>query len=172
MGGRGGREEPAGAPALFEGESGAYRAEVFLHLLEREVRRALRYQEFLVVLALDLASPRPAALGPPTLLRRLAEHLQGEVRTTDLVGRWGDGLGVALLCASAEDARIVARRLLARVQGVAQSEALGPPGGAAVRIGGACFPQSGSDARSLLQASLAAARRAAAMPGGDVWFGA
>jgi hypothetical protein len=150
---------------LFDVETLAYRAEVFAHLVEREVRRALRYQEFLVVLALQLAAPRPEALGPPRLLRLLAAHLQGEVRATDIVGHWGQGLGVALLCASAAEARGIARRLLARVHGLTL-------GAAPVRIGGACFPQSGSDAHSLLQASLAAVQRAAETPGGDVWIGA
>jgi hypothetical protein len=159
-----GEREPGDA-GLFAAASRAYRGEVFLHLLEREVHRALRYQEFLVVLALDLAAPQPA------LLQRLAEHLYGEVRVTDVVGEWGGGLKVVLPSTSAEDARLVARRLMARVQGLAAANGLPPPRGIAMRIGGACFPQSGSDARGLLQASLAAAQRAAEMPGEGVWIG-
>jgi len=161
-----------GGPGLFDAETLAYRAEVFSHLVEREVLRALRYQEFLVVLALNLADPRHEGLVPPALLRLMADHIHEEVRTTDIVGRLGDGLGVALVCVSEDDARVVAWRLLARVQGLTQSADLLPPGAAAVRIGGACFPQGGSDARSLLQASLAAIQRAAETPGGGVWIGA
>jgi hypothetical protein len=153
--------ERANGQELFEAETVAYRAAVFAHLVEREVRRALRYQEFLVILAVGLGDPRHPTPVPPPLLRLAAAHLHDALRTTDLVGRLGDGLGVALVCVSEAEARAVARRLLARLQGLAQ---------AAVRIGGACFPRSGSDARSLLQASLTAVQRAAETPSGDVCF--
>ena len=168
---RGSGERQTG-PGLFDAETLAYRSEVFVHLVEREVRRALRYQEFLVILALHLVDLRHEGLVPPALLRLMADHIHGEVRATDIVGRWGDGLAVALVCASEDDARGVARRLLARVQGLAPPADLLPPGAAPVRIGGACFPQSGSDAQSLLQASFAAVQRAAETPGGGVWIGA
>ena len=167
-----GRGEQQAGPGLLDTESWAYRSEVFAHLVEREVRRALRYQEFLVVLALNLAHPGDEGLMPPALLRLVADHIHEEVRATDLVGRWGDGLAVALVCTSKDDARAVASRLLARVQGLTQSAALPPPGAAPVRIGGACFPQSGSDAQSLLRSSLVAVQRAAETPGGGVWIGA
>ena len=168
---RGSGERQTG-PGLFDAETLAYRSEVFVHLVEREVRRALRYQEFLVILAVALGDPAHPTRVPPPLLRLAADHIYGEVRTTDIVGRLGDGLGVALVCVSEEDARGVAWRLLARVQGLTQSADLLPPGAAPLRIGGACFPQGGSDARSLLQASLAAIQRAAETPGGGVWIGA
>jgi len=164
--------EQLNGQALFDHETLVYRPAVFAHLVEREVRRAMRYQEFLVILAVALGDPAHPIPVPPPLLRLAADHIYGEVRTTDIVGRLGDGLGVALVCVTEEDARLVARRLLARVQGVAETSAWLSGGGTAVRIGGACFPQSGSDARSLLQASLAAARRAAETPGGGVWIGA
>ena len=162
--------EPPDAPSLFDAETSAYRGEVFAHLLEREVRRAMRYQEFPVVLAVALGDPHTTRIAPP-LLRVAAEQVQGEVRTTDLVGRLGDGLGVALVSVTEEDARLVARRLLARVEGLTRFEALPQMGRAAVRIGGACFPRGGSDAQGLLQASLAALQRAADTPGGAVWIG-
>lgn len=124
------------------------------------------------MLALNLADPGGEGPVTPALLRLMADHIHEEVRVTDLVGRWGDGLAVVLVCTSEDDARAVASRLLARAQGLVQSAALPPPGAALVRIGGACFSQSGSDARSLLQASLVAVQRAAETPGGGVWIGA
>jgi len=54
---------------LFDEETGAYRPEVFSHLVEREVKRALRYREFLVILALDLGEYLRRLPDPPAILR-------------------------------------------------------------------------------------------------------
>ncbi len=155
---------------LFDEESGAYRPEVFGHLVEREVKRALRYHEFLVILALDVGKYLRRLPGPSAILRLVADHVRGEVRATDIVGRLGESLGVALLCVTMEDARLVAERLQARVTAVAPPTEGLPATQAAISIGGACFPTKGTDARALLNASLDALRRAAAEPGGGVWI--
>jgi GGDEF domain-containing protein len=154
---------------LFDQETLVYEPSVFAHLVEREVRRAMRYQEFLAVLAVALEDPRETRV-PAALLRLAADHIYGEVRTTDIVGRLGDALGIALVCVTEEDARLVARRLLTRLQGVAETSAKLSGGGASVRIGGACFPKSGSDARTLLEVSLSAVQHANESPSGGVCF--
>jgi hypothetical protein len=163
--------EQQNGQGLFDHETLVYRPAVFAHLVEREVRRAMRYQEFLVILAVALGDPAHRVPVPPSLLRLAADHIYGEVRTTDIVGRLGDGLGVALVCVTEEDARLVARRLLARVQGVAGTSAWLSGGGTVVCVGGACFPKSGSDARTLLEVSLSALQRATEPPSGGVWIG-
>lgn len=163
-------QRPNGADGLFDDETGAYRSEVFGHLVEREVRRALRYQEFLVVLALDLGAQPRQLPNPRSVLRLAAEQILREVRTTDIVGRLGDQLGIALVCVTIEDAQMVAERLQARVKAVTLPKETLPEGSAAVSIGGACFPRGGTDAVALLQGSLKALRRAATEPGGGVWI--
>ena len=155
---------------LFDEVTGAYRPEVFSHLVEREVKRALRYHEFLVILALDLGDSLRRLPDPPAVLRLVADHIQREVRATDIVGRLGENLGVALLCVTMEDARLVAERLQARVKAVALPTEPLPAGQGVISIGGACFPRGGTDAAVLLRASLNALRRAAAEPGGGVWL--
>lgn len=158
------------APWLFDQEIRVYRPEVFGHLMEREVRRALRYQEFLVVLVVDVKDQRGRSPAPASALRLVSDHVRGEVRVTDIVGRLGDGVGVVLTCVTEEDARRVAARLHFRVRAVAFPTDVFPTGQAAVTIGGACFPGGGTDAAALLRCSLTALRRAAMEPGGGVWI--
>ncbi|HWU41077.1 MAG TPA: diguanylate cyclase [Candidatus Acidoferrum sp.] len=155
---------------FFDEETGVYRSKLFSHLVEREVRRALRYQEFLVVLALDLGDQLRQLPNAREVQRLAAEQILREVRTTDIVGRLGEQLAIALICIAVEDARLVAERLQARVRAVTPPRHPSSDGPAAVSVGGACFPRSGTDAAALLQGSLTALRRAAAEPGGGVWI--
>ena len=153
---------------LFDSETGAYRSEVFNHLLEREVRRALRYPEFLVVLLVDPGDQIRRSSDPLVLLRLVADNIRREMRLTDIVGRLDDMLGIALPCVTVDDARLVAARVQARVRAVIQTRELSVIGPAVVSIGGAGFPRSGSSATALIQASIDAVRRAATHSGGDV----
>ncbi len=157
-----------GISFLFDNESGLYRPEVFRHLLEREVRRAFRYQEFLVLLLVDAGESRHSVSDSFAALRTVSENLRLETRATDLLGRVNGMLGIVLPCITVEDARLVAARVKARIEEVWQAQQPARFTPATIRIGGAGFPRGASSVERLLRASYDALKQAAARPGGEL----
>ncbi len=83
---------------------------IFLSLLDKELARAERYNQYVSILLFKLAGvPRREQ---NFWLARLAQVLADQVRKSDCFGGFEEGtLGVILICASAEKARIVLERL-------------------------------------------------------------
>lgn len=84
--------------------------QIFLYLLEKELTRAERYNHFVSILLLRVEGVpgRERAFW----LARLALALADKVRRSDCLGNIEEGtLGVILICASAENARIALERL-------------------------------------------------------------
>jgi diguanylate cyclase (GGDEF)-like protein len=80
--------------ATYESLTGLLRREGILEALEREHQRALRYRRPLTIGMADLdhfkqINDRHGHLVGDALLKRLAQTLQGELRSTDAIGRYG-----------------------------------------------------------------------------------
>ncbi len=84
--------------------------QVFLSLLDKELARAERYNQHVSVLLLKIEGlPRQEQ---DVWLTRLVQGLADKVRKSDCFGIFGDGtLGVILICAGAEKARMALERL-------------------------------------------------------------
>ncbi len=84
--------------------------QIFLSLLDKELARAERYNHFASILLLRVEGVpgRERAFW----LARLAQVLADKMRKSDCFGVFEEGtLGIILICASAEQARIVLERL-------------------------------------------------------------
>jgi len=85
---------------------------IFLPLLDKELARAERYNQYVSILLLRLEGV--PGREQSFWLERLAQVLAGKVRKSDCFGGFEEGtLGVILICASAENARIALERLRA-----------------------------------------------------------
>ncbi|MCB1057599.1 MAG: diguanylate cyclase, partial [Acidobacteria bacterium] len=78
----------------IESLTGLLRREATLELLEKELHRALRYRRPLSVAMLDLdhfkaINDRYGHLVGDALLKRIASTLDGQIRSTDFLGRYG-----------------------------------------------------------------------------------
>ena len=84
--------------------------QIFLSLLDKELARAERYNQHASILLLKIEGvPKQEQ---DLWLARLAQVLANKVRRSDCFGVFEEGtLGVILICASAEKARIVLERL-------------------------------------------------------------
>ena len=84
--------------------------QIFLSLLDKELARAQRYNQHVSLLLLKIEGvPRREQ---DSWLARLAQVLANKVRKSDCFGGFEEGtLGVVLICASSEKARIALERL-------------------------------------------------------------
>lgn len=78
----------------YESLTGLLRREAILEKLEQELQRAVRYRRPLTIGMADLdhfkdVNDRYGHLAGDALLKRVAQTLQGELRSTDAVGRYG-----------------------------------------------------------------------------------
>ncbi|MBI4496061.1 MAG: hypothetical protein HY697_03910 [Deltaproteobacteria bacterium] len=128
---------------------GPLERDLFLYLLDLEVKRARRYQNFFCMLVLKLAElPRSGdGRNPQGCLRTLARLLREELRETDLLGVFSDDVLVALLPygddASGEQARSRFEDNLRFIDFSGQ--------GFEVRIERVCFPLDGTDTVDLIE---------------------
>ena len=128
--------------------------EVFSALLEIELKRSLRYQNYLALLLVEtqLGLPRGE---PKNSGSKMTALVRSVIRETDLVGALEQNLlTVLLLNSDNRTASLVANRLSNWV-----SQCLGT--GSRLSIGGACFPTHATDLQGLYQSAsgmLVAAR--------------
>jgi hypothetical protein len=123
--------------------------EVFDFVLNNELKRAIRSQNFLTLLVVEPV-PRQPTGEPKKLARELAHVISRVVRETDILSPGADGrLSVVLLDADFQHSMLVVERLMARVE---HYEFTTP---AAVSIGVASCPTHGADLESLRSAAQA-----------------
>jgi len=103
--------------ATYEGLTGLYRREVILDILERECGRAIQCNDPIAVAMIDIDQFKTfnddhGHLAGDLILQRVARTLQSELRTTDLVGRYGGEEFLAVLPSTdLEGARIAAEHM-------------------------------------------------------------
>ncbi len=118
--------------------------QIFLPLLDKELARAERYNQYVSILLLKLAGV--PGREQSFWLERLAQVLAGKVRKSDCFGGFEEGtLGVILICASAENARIALERL--RVEALLCLA--GGPQGITLKTSYAVFPSEATSLDSL-----------------------
>jgi diguanylate cyclase (GGDEF)-like protein len=133
---------------FFDEATGAIESDLFDFLVECEITRNLRHQNFATIL---MVQPDKKPYASETL-RTLAALIRKNVRDTDLIGRMNDvRFGVLLLYAGLDGAYIAASRILEHVN------SYNFPYEAAQRlsvsIGGACFPTNSTEKETLLKAA-------------------
>lgn len=121
--------------------------EVFDFVLNNELKRAIRSQNFLTLLVVEPLPQTPE--GERTkLARELADVISREVRETDILSPDESGrLSVVLLDADFQNSMYVVARLMARVE---HYEFTTP---ASISIGAACCPTHGADIQALRSAA-------------------
>jgi diguanylate cyclase (GGDEF)-like protein len=103
--------------ATYESLTGVLRREAVLDILDREVQRASRYGRPLAVAMVDLdhfksVNDRFGHLGGDGVLQRVAQVLRNELRSTDVIGRYGgEEFLVVLPETSLEGASAVAEKI-------------------------------------------------------------
>ncbi len=117
---------------------------IFLPILDKELARAERYNQYVSILLLKLEGvPRREQ---DFWLARLAQVLADKVRKSDCFGGFEEGaLGVILICASAQNARIALERL--RVEALLRLS--GGPQGITLKTSYAVFPSEATSLDSL-----------------------
>ena len=139
-----------GDPFLEE-DSRVLTPEAFDFVLNNELKRALRSQNFLTLLVVE-PTPRPPT--PPVdrgrAVQQVARVVSREVRETDLLSQTQEGrLSVVLLDADLPNSMRVVERLLSRLENYEFPTPL------TIEVGAACCPTHGADADSLRRAAEA-----------------
>ena len=125
----------------------------FIETLDREVLRADRSQRPFTILMLDLdglksINDRRGHLAGNQALKRVADAMKAECRSTDLAARYGgDEFGLILIDSDAGMARHVARRIDTRLRNQEEELRL------RVSIGMGIYPQDGRTPQELLEAA-------------------
>jgi hypothetical protein len=138
--------------------------EAFDFVLNNELKRAVRSQNYLTLLLLEPMAPAaPAAKGaapsqtatpPPETVRQVARLVSREVRETDLLAQTGSGrVSVVLLDADLQNSMRVVDRLMARFEHYEFPTPL------EIEVGAACCPTHGVDVESLRQTAEQRAAR-------------
>ena len=134
---------------FFEEDRRVLTPEAFNFVLNNELKRAVRSQNFLTLLLME-PSPRPA--DPPVetgnAVRQIAKIVSREVRETDLLSQTAEGqLSVVLLDADLPNSLRVVERLMSRLDHYEFPTPL------TIEVGAACCPTHGADAETLRRAA-------------------
>ena len=122
--------------------------EAFEFVLNNELKRAMRSQNYLTLLQIEATESSLEGGGPIQLARELARVVSREVRETDLISRNDRGrLSVVLLDADLPNSMRVLERLIARFEHYEFTSAR------SIAVGAACCPTHGADAESLRRAA-------------------
>jgi diguanylate cyclase (GGDEF)-like protein/PAS domain S-box-containing protein len=155
--------------ATRDGLTGLANRRCFDDTLQAEWQRALRQQQALSLLMVDIDNFKQfndthGHLGGDECLRRVADAVASEMRANDLVARFGgEEFAVILPNQSLKGAAIVAERIRLTVEQLGQASTAGPSLFVTVSIGAATAlpaPESGPDSAALLATADAALYRA------------
>jgi diguanylate cyclase (GGDEF)-like protein/PAS domain S-box-containing protein len=144
-------EEKVHYQATHDALTGLANYREFLETLEREVRRGERNNRSFAVLMLDLdalksINDRLGHLAGNRALKRLAEVMKEQVRSTDLAARYGgDEFAVLLIDSDPGMARQIASRMQHALKSRREEPCL------SVSIGIAIYPDDGRTAQDLLE---------------------
>lgn len=128
-------------------------SEAFDFVLNNELKRAVRSQNFLTLVHVEPTAAAPApegAVEPDAAVREIARLVSREVRETDLLAQTAKGrLSIVLLDADMPNSIQVIERLMARLDHYQFPQPL------AIQVGAACCPTHGADVDSLRRAAEA-----------------
>ncbi len=122
--------------------------EAFDFVLNNELKRAVRSQNFLTLLLLE-PTPRAHAAEAAEIVRAITRLVSRDVRETDLLAHIDGRLSVVLLDADLQNSLRVVDRLMSRFEHYEFPTPL------AFEVGAACCPTHGADAESLRRAAEA-----------------
>jgi GGDEF domain-containing protein len=129
--------------------------EFFLHLLELELKRSLRYQSFTSVLLIDIPADRRIQLSKTsTFLERVVTSLSSQIRETDIIGTTRENtITVILLNCDKRSTNEVANRVSCWTSQYFGSNGIDGTSGLRLGVGAACFPTHATDSDHLLSAA-------------------
>ena len=136
---------------FFEEGSRLLTPNAFEFVLDGELKRAVRAQNFLTLVVLETRREWDGIeLAADTgLVEEVAQVVGREVRDTDVLGRTADGsLALVLLDADVESSTKVIDRLVSRIDSYAF------PAPLHISVGAACYPTHAVDAESLKQQAV------------------
>jgi hypothetical protein len=137
----------AGDPFLEE-DFRVLTPEAFDFVLNNELKRAVRSQNFLTLLVVEPTANDPERATQGEVVREVARLVSREVRETDLLSQTTDGrLSVVLLDSDLHNSMQVVDRLVARFQHYEFDTPL------VVEVGAATCPTHGADAETLRRAA-------------------
>jgi GGDEF domain-containing protein len=124
--------------------------EAFDFVLNNELKRAVRSQNFLTLLVVAPTPEQAEEAQQTNVIREVARLVSREVRETDLLAQTPDGqLSVVLLDADLHNSMHVVDRLVSRFKHYAFTTPV------AIDVGAACCPTHGADADTLRRAAEA-----------------
>ena len=137
------------ADPFLDEDSHVLTSEAFDFVLNNELKRAVRSQNFLTLVHVEPAI-RGGAGDPDTAVREIARVISRDVRETDLIARTVAGrLSIVLLDADFPNSIGVIDRLMSRLNNYVFSRPL------TIKVSAACCPTHGADAESLRRAAEA-----------------
>jgi len=144
--------------------------ETFRRLLTLEANRATRYRDFFVLCLVQPDHVGPKDPAAEMLGQRVASKIVEFVRSSDVVGRLGDGIGVLLLQTASGNALRVTERLRSEIGNVRfPGEASGAAGRKiTLSVGEVSFPGDGHSEISLLSRARARLQEAVRSGGNRV----
>jgi diguanylate cyclase (GGDEF)-like protein len=125
--------------------------EILDSLLENELKRSLRYQNFTSILLFEAqsTSSKVRDQNHSDIAERMAALIRSEIRETDIVGMYsGNTVIVVLLYSDKNIAIKVGDRLSKWISNYFSSSGKSSQ---TLSVGGACFPSHATDSRSLYQ---------------------
>ena len=124
--------------------------EAFDFVLNNELKRAVRSQNFLTLLVVEPTAQDTERLQPQQVLREVARMVSREVRETDLLAQTPEGqLSIVLLDADLNNSMHVVDRIVSRFEHYAFQAPV------QIEVGAACCPTHGADADTLRRAAEA-----------------
>jgi diguanylate cyclase (GGDEF)-like protein len=143
--------------------------ETFRRLLSLEANRATRYRDFFVLCLVQPDHIGPKDPAAEALGKRVASKIVEFVRSSDVVGRLGDGIGVLLLQTASGGALKVTERLRSEIGNVRfPGEAAGAARKITLSVGEVSFPADGHSEISLLSRARARLQEAVRSGGNRV----
>lgn len=144
----------------------------FLHLLELELKRSLRYQSFTSVLLVEIPTNRRFDLGrTTTLFEKVVGALSSQIRETDFIGTTKDNMvTVVLLNCDKRSTEEVANRVSCWMSQYFGSEKNDGVSRSILGVGAACFPTHATDSQHLLRAASEMLEMSRRQPGVQLRF--
>jgi GGDEF domain-containing protein len=137
--------------SFYEKDSNLLTRGAFEFVLDNELKRALRSQNFLTLVVMEARRDADGAASAPDdgTLRDVAQIIGREVRDTDLLGHTDRGtLSIVLLDADFEHSARVVDRLVSRIENYEFPTAL------RITVGAACYPTHAIDGPSLKRQAI------------------